>query len=695
MAGFKQAIEKSLGLQALTLIFLLTLLLLILGAAWDIYSGRSEALRDMERRVTEVGGLLRQSIEKPLRQGDDPGTAAQFDSLRQNFPGSGISIAGFNGKITYSTRPEEIRSELGRIYPPEVLEACRLALAGQAPEGGIISHNGRRKFMQVTTIENEPRCYHCHGWSQPVLGAMLVLHDVEEDLQDLFMDNLGRIGASVLLAVLLSLLLFACVWRRFIQPVLGLADSSAGILAGNFNVGFTVGGEDELGRLSGNIGRMLGSLRLLGFARSVLENMSVPGVMCDSQGRVSLINAHMLDLLELDGETGDYLGQNVEILLYGRHLSTSVFSRILLERQNSLCSLEDLVTKSGGFKRARLDASLVYSPDGEFLGVFAAISDLTEICRREAAVLGQSAALNQAAKQAEVLLRELGESASFLIGQLGHTREQSGHQRQLSDHTAQALGEMQSWLGDLAASAAQTADQAGETRRGAAEGTEQARHMVISMKQIVEAGLQLKERMRVLGQKTDNIVLIMQTVQDIANESNLLALNAAVEADKAGEAGRGFVRVAGELRKLAEKTMQAITQVGSQAAEIQNGVRSGLAAVENTAENVDNGAGMVLEAEETLCAILASAKAGDLLAQSLATDARERLSAGELLNQSADESRELAGRILLAMTASEEAAQRFFEVLRRLETVLATLPGETDSQSGGVLVELSEEGDPE
>ena len=196
-------------------------------------------------------------------------------------------------------------------------------------------------------------------------------------------------------------------------------------------------------------------------------------------------------------------------------------------------------------------------------------------------------------------------------------------QRERMQEASQAIEQINAAIQSIALNTVKAADDAALAQQGAVSGAQGVRSAVLSIDQVKERILLLKETMTSLGQQAEGIGAVLGVISDIADQTNLLALNAAIEAARAGEAGRGFAVVADEVRKLAEKTMKATSEVGDSLRNIQAKARENVQAVdaaaqdivtsasaaEQAAEDVDRIAGFVQQAANEVSAIAASSQA--------------------------------------------------------------------------------------
>src|SRR3979411_2875700 len=115
---------------------------------------------------------------------------------------------------------------------------------------------------------------------------------------------------------------------------------------------------------------------------------------------------------------------------------------------------------------------------------------------------------------------------------------------------------------------------------------------------------QAASKVRELGTLGQKIGAVVETIDDIAEQTTLLALNAAIEAARAGEHGKGFAVVADEVRKLAERSGRETKQIAELIKQVQTGTQEAVAAMDSGAAKVEFGSEKAAQAGQALEEIL-------------------------------------------------------------------------------------------
>ena len=174
------------------------------------------------------------------------------------------------------------------------------------------------------------------------------------------------------------------------------------------------------------------------------------------------------------------------------------------------------------------------------------------------------------------------------------------------------------------------------------------------------------EKVQEMGQRSSEIGAIVETIEDIASQTNLLALNAAIEAARAGEHGKGFAVVADEVRKLAERSSQATKEIGGLIAGIQTTVGDAVKAMDEGSQEVVKGVARANESGKALAEILKAAKAvNDQASQAGQAVAQMSASSSELVN-SVDS---VSAIVEENTAATEEMSANSTEVTQAIESI--------------------------
>ena len=666
-------LRKSLGAKIGVFISLVLILifssLFFANSSWQ----RSSTLELIHTSAEESSDLLFSAISQPMSIVNNEGTTAQFELIAQRFKDITVHLTDFKGNITYSTAHNVLRKDVAQIESDPQLQAMlQKSLAEPIKEGRLLELQGKPYFVEITSVANERSCHHCHGASRPILGSLVMLNDVTEQMHVLaviqrtsLLMSLG--GFVVLLVVLLSFVKFGVVDR-----VRGIATASRKIESGDYSVHFDEKGEDEIAQLSSTLAKMVTTIRdQLEYNRGVLQGIIVPLYVADKKGDISFVNAPMRNIL--GKSEAEVYGKPASVMFGSRGKGDGdmgITDRVLAEGR-SLSGVLRFKRSDGVEFPLHYEVSPLRDAQGGVSGAIGVMIDLTQEEKDKARIKAHGDHLQQVGEEVTklaLLMAEAAESVATDMKQVTRGMDDTAAQTQA---LATAMEEMNATVLEVANNAGQVAQASDEANTIARDGGREVQNTVHETRVVSERAEQLANSLGDLSHKAENIGRIMSVINDIADQTNLLALNAAIEAARAGEAGRGFAVVADEVRKLAEKTMHATKEVEGAISEIQQSTRNAVNEMSQTRTLVDGTTQRASGAGGTLDAIVGQFEKIAEMVQGIAAASEQQSATSDEITRGVTHINSLAfdasKRIQEANHAIQEVSRLAMELTRLVE----------------------------
>ncbi|WP_432738107.1 methyl-accepting chemotaxis protein [Maridesulfovibrio sp. FT414] len=256
---------------------------------------------------------------------------------------------------------------------------------------------------------------------------------------------------------------------------------------------------------------------------------------------------------------------------------------------------------------------------------------------RQRADRARSEGLRHAADRVERVLEYVVSASEEMSLQSRELLQGTEIQSERIATTATAMEEMNATVLEIARNAGDAASASSDSQQKAKDGSDVVEQSRSSLSRTVSEVNNLKKNMEELDKQAKGTEAIIGVITDIADQTNLLALNAAIEAARAGEAGRGFAVVADEVRKLAEKTMTATSEVSGSIGAIQRVANENIDSMETVFSRIEQASELSGSSGSVLREIVAGAERSAIQIQSIATAAEEQSATSEEINNAIEE----------------------------------------------------------
>jgi methyl-accepting chemotaxis protein len=458
---------------------------------------------------------------------------------------------------------------------------------------------------------------------------------------------------------------------RWVDPIRRMVNVAGSVAEGDLTQTIPISSDDEVGTLAGSLNGMVGNLR------RIVDNIQETSVqVASSAGQISA-NSRLIN------EGAGAQAQAAE------ETSTSM--------EEMAASIQ---TVAGN---AQSLATHVEETSSSITEMGASIEEVAKSSATLAATVAEASAtieemtvsIDQMARNLEVLAQTVSE-ASATIEEMTSSIEAVARNAEVmnaaSARASQTVSEMAGAVNDVAKIAEEADRISNKAQDDARTGDEAVQKTVAGMKTISDTMENTARVITGLGKRSQEIGKILEVIEEIADQTNLLALNAAIEAARAGEAGRGFAVVADEVRKLAERSVEATKEIGEVIRQVQTETTDAVETAKVGATHTKEGLLLTDKAGLALRSIIDSvSRSSQLMAKIASSTARQSQASAEVLRTVADMNA-ATEQVTTAVREQAAGSKQIRQAMENINRITTQVNYATKEQAaGGRQVRLSVE----